>query len=118
MKVTMTNFEIEAAINLLGSLEETGVLGYAIAKNLRTLKAETIEYQDTCLAWIKEHGDHKKDGTVTYSPAEMREALRDIGNLPLEVNVFQVSLDVFTSGNLNSRQMEALMDLNMVKEEG
>ncbi len=115
-KITMTNEELSTNVNVLSAAQETGVLGLALAKNLRKLKTEGKEYLDVKDAAVKKYGEKLtlKDGrTFFFIPDDKKEECEaeyaDLMDVTCEVDIATVSEDVFCSGNLTSAQMEVLL---------
>ena len=97
----MTNAKMWEAIQTLSSVDETGKLGYACARNLR-----------------KQYGTDEGNGKYTFDQEKAKEftdAIREYAIIEHDVDIFQVSEDVFCSGSLTTKEMYAL-DW-MVKEE-
>ncbi len=116
MKVKMTNLEMEHNIEVLSSLNETGRLGYAVARNLRLLKDNATEYLETKASAIREYGtlDEEK-GVIAIDNALLNDMLKDIRFISHEFDAFQVDEETFVNGSMTSQQMELL--LWMVHEE-
>ena len=100
--------------------DEKGLLGYAIAVNLRKLGNEVAVYSQKRDELLAQHGTPHPDhpGQYNLGPAEAAafyEAMQPLDQIETEVAVMQVPAEVFYSGTLTSGQMYAL-DW-MVKEE-
>lgn len=115
----MTNEQMLDNVSALhGAKDEKGLLGYAIAVNLRRLRTEVGEYSKTRDELLEKYGTPDGAGrfNLTREAAEaFREELRPYADVETEVQVMQVPPEVFYSGNLTSAQMYALAW--MVKEE-
>ena len=93
-------------------------VGYACARNLRKLMDECKEYMEIRDRLMMEHGKSEGDGKFTFDPENGKafaEAIREYAVIEHDVDVFQVSEEVFCSGNLTTREMYALAW--MVKED-
>jgi len=114
----LTNAKILESIQVLtGAKDEKGLLGYAVAVNLRKLTDEVQEYAKKRDELIKEYGTDVGDGKYDFtaeSGAALREAMRPYAEMEIDVAVMQIAPEVFYSGNLTSAQMYALSW--MVKE--
>ena len=115
----LTNAKMFDSIPVLTQAkDEKGLLGYAIAVNLRRLSMETVEYSRKRDELLAEHGTDAGAGKYNLTAegaAAFYEALEPFAQIETEVAVLQVEPAVFYGGNLTSAQMYAL-DW-MVKEE-
>ena len=108
MKMTMTNEEMGGYIETLSKLKERGKLGYAIARNLRLLRTNATEYLTEKARGFKEYG--KQQGSIIrVAPDDYMREMGDIPSISHEVEVYQVDEETFTSGSLDSVQMESLL---------
>lgn len=115
-----TNEGMVQAIDILSTLSETGVLGYAIARNLRKLREEAKDYIAIRSAAVQKYGVQVDDGKAyeikgSENVKNFREELGDLPNVEVDVDIFQIDVNTFTSGNITSDKMGALFW--MVKEE-
>ena len=117
--MVLTNAQIYDSIPVLAQAsEEKGMLGYAVAVNLRKLRGEVMEYsrkRDELLAQYGEDAGGGKFNFTAETAAKFHAALQPYAELQINVDVMQVPVEVFCSGNLTSGQMYALGW--MVKEE-
>lgn len=117
--MVLTNAQIYDSIPVLAQAsEEKGMLGYAVAVNLRKLRGEILEYSRKRDELLAEYGESAGDGKYNFTAekaAAFRAALQPFSELQITVDVMQVSVETFCSGNLTSGQMYALSW--MVKEE-
>ncbi len=107
----LDNAKMFESVLLLSQIEETGMLGYAIAVNRRKLIAEVSEYASKRDELLAEYGTDVGEGKfqlATENAARFFEALRPYSELTADVSVMQVTPDVFCSGNLTSSQMFTL----------
>lgn len=100
--------------------DETGLLGYALAVNLRKLSGtpELLEFSQQRTKLLAEHGTDAGGGKFNLTKeaaAAFNEALQPYAQIETEVAAMQVPPETFYSGNLTSGQMYALAW--MVKEE-
>lgn len=121
--MTFANAELEQAVSVMSQLNETSPrLAYAIAKNMRKMKDEVQDYVTVKDQALNQYGTAlTKDGQPTgqyelrgENLIKYREALGDLPNETIDVDVYQVDEDTFLSGSMNSKQMESL--LWMVRE--
>ena len=117
----LTNAQMFDSIPVLTQAkDEKGLLGYAVAVNLRKLSAEVQEFSKKRDELLEAHGTQTEDapGRYTLTPegaAVFMAELQPFAELETDVQVMQVAPEVFYSGNLTSGQMYALSW--MVKEE-
>lgn len=112
MKMKMTNEQMYDRVVVLSALNEKGKLGYAIARNRRKLENEIVEYSKLRSEALTKYGS-PIEGTSTYvvsgeNRVKYNEELAQYNDIETEVDVMQVSIDEFLSGNLDSNQMYAL----------
>lgn len=104
----MTNEQMLNSLSVLSKLEEKGVLGFAIARNVKKLAEECKEYSEKRDELLQKFGVDIGNNQYQLVPdkvADFIEALRPYGELEVDVAVMTVSQDVFCSGNLTSSQM-------------
>ncbi len=116
-----TNEQMHDSIQVLSQTrEEKGLLGYALAVNLRKLSTtpELSEYARKRDELLAQHGTDKGGGKYDLGPVALAAFCADLqpfAKIETDVAVMQVAPEVFYSGNLTSAQMYALGW--MVKEE-
>lgn len=104
----LNNERMYDSLNVLSQVEEKGMLGYAIARNRQKLLAELGTYAGVRNELIQEYGEDIGNGQFNFTPESMtrfREALEPYNILTADVQLMQVSPEVFYSGNLTSSQM-------------
>lgn len=117
----LTNEQMHDSIQTLAQArDEKGLLGYALAVNLRKLSTcpELVEFSHKRDELLAQHGTDAGAGKFNLTQegaAAFYEALRPYSEIEADVAVMQVPPDVFYGGNLTSGQMYALSW--MVKEE-
>lgn len=108
----LTNAKILESIQVLTSAkDEKGLLGYAVAVNLRKLTDEVREYAKKRDELLKEYGTDMGAGKYDFtaeSGAAFQEALQPYADMEIDVAVMQIAPEVFYGGNLTSAQMYAL----------
>ena len=114
----MTNAQMHDSIPVLAQAkDEKGLLGYAIAVNLRRLATETQEYSRKRDELLAEYGTDAGGGKYNLTAegaAAFYAALEPFAQIETDVAVLQVEPAVFYGGNLTSGQMYTLSW--MVKE--
>lgn len=104
----LTNEKMLESLVTLSSLEEKGMLGYAIARNRQKLAGEVQDYSKKRDELLKEHGVDIGNGKFELPPenaARFFEALHPYSELTVDVPVMQVPPEVFYGGNLTSTTM-------------
>lgn len=110
----LTNQKMDDCYNALNNISErtTGRLGYAIARNLRKLSEELVEYQSLKDKAICKYGQ-EADGT--YSIQIGSEAfenyineMKEYMNIEHDVQIFTVTEDEVLSSDLNAKEMLAI----------
>ena len=113
----LSNSEMWDALQVLSQTKETGKLGYACARNLRKLLEESREYMETRDTLLRKYGADQGNGKYNIPPekvADFTSELNEYGKIEHEVDVMQVSEDVFCSGSFTTKEMYTLSW--MVKE--
>ena len=116
--ITLTNAQMMDSLRVLAQVEETGMLGFAIAQNRRKLSAEVEEYSAKYNELLAKYGTDKGAGQYTLRQEDLpafEAELRPFAEMTAEVALTQVSLEDFTGGKLTSSQMFVLEW--MVKED-
>jgi len=114
----MKNATMWESIQTLMGTQETGKLGYACARNLRKLMGECREYMEVRDRLMTEYGNSEGNGKFSFDEEKGKafaDAIREFAVIEHDVDVFQVSEEVFCSGNLTTKEMYALAW--MVKED-
>ena len=107
-----TNLEAWNTLQSAAEINESGKLGFAIAKNMRKLADELKEYDAKRNELIQKYGVSMGDGRFSLSPenaAKFQEEMEEYDGIEFEFIPMTVSEEVFCSGNLNSSQMFTLM---------
>lgn len=115
----MTNAQMFDSIPVLQQASgETGLLGYAIAVNLRRLATELVEYSRKRDELLQQYGTDAGGGKYNLTQeqaAAFHEALRPYSEIETDMAIMQVPPATFYGGTLTAGQMYALSW--MVKEE-
>jgi hypothetical protein len=108
----LTNAQMfDSVATLASAKDEKGLLGYAIAINLRRLTNEVREYAAKRDELLAEHGTNAGNNkyNLTHEAAKaFNDALAPYSDLTCDVQVMQVAPEVFYGGELTSAQMYAL----------
>lgn len=117
----MTNAQMYDSIPVLQQAkDETGMLGYAIAVNLRRLSTEVEEYARKRDLLLRSYGTAVEGSAGRYTltaedAAAFQRELEPYAKIETEMAVMQVTPEIFTGGSLTAGQMYALSW--MVKED-
>lgn len=107
----LTNAQMFDSVPVLAQAkDEKGLLGYAVAVNLRKLTTELAEFSAKRDELLEEHGtrDGNNYSLTGDAYAAFKEALRPYAELTTDVQAMQVPPEVFYGGNLTSAQMFTL----------
>lgn len=112
------NVDAYNAFFVMQQTKETGMLGFAIAKNMRKLANELIEYDSKRNELIKKYGTQTEGDRYQFTAEDSKrfyEEMKPFDELEIEFEPMTVTEEVFVGGNLTSDQMYPLMW--MVKED-
>lgn len=118
MTTTLKNNEAFAALLTLEQLNETGKLGYAIAKTRRKLKDELTEYITERDNIIHKYSVLNQEGESILTNDLVQQAnmeLAPFNELDCTFEPVQIDIETFVSGKLTAQDMY-ILDF-MVKEE-
>lgn len=107
----MKNVEAFQYAGIMTSLNESGKLGFAIAKNRRKLESELKEYNEARDNLIETYGTPNGDGTYSFTAegmAKFMEGIAEYDGIEFEFQPQTVDEDTFCSGSLTSQQMYML----------
>lgn len=106
------NAEAYDAFLVMQQAKETGLLGFAIAKNMRKLANELVEYDGKRTELLQKYGAPLGDGRFSFTPenaVKFGDEMSEYDNIEFEFEPMTISEDVFCSGSLTSDQMYSLM---------
>lgn len=105
--MTLTNKGAFELLQYMGNLHETGRLGFFIAKNMRLIKTELLEYIDIRNAVIGKYAVQKEDGYLI--PKEniqsFMDEMKQYDDIACTIEPVLVDPDLFMSGTLDSNDM-------------
>lgn len=111
----MSNRDMDDAVQSLTSIGEkvTGKLGYAVAKNLRKINNELIEYRDIKNRLIVEHGEKQENGNYILSVGtdkyyDYLKELDDYANIEHEVDIYKISSEEVITSSLNALEIAGI----------
>lgn len=111
----LTNKKMDECFNALNDISEktNGKLGYAIARNLRKLSEELVEYQSLKDKAIFKYGEKDNNGHTSIIVGsegydnfinEMKEYM----NIEHDVQIFTVTEEEVLKSDLNAKEMLAI----------
>lgn len=121
----LTNKKMDEYFLALSKMSEkaTGRLGYAIARNLRKLSEELVEYQALKDKAINKYGEIGENGIATIKVDPNSEAfksftedMKEYMDIEHDVQIFMVSEEEVVNSPLNAKEMLAI-DFMILKEE-
>lgn len=111
MTITLSNARMAKAIETLGSLSETGKLGYAVARNRRRLTEAATEYIKMRDELIEKYGTHKQGAEFSLTieaQNRINSEMKEYAAIEHDVDIMTVDERTFYGGGLTSGQMYAL----------
>lgn len=109
--ITMKNIEIFENIQTIQRQNETGKLGYALAKNLRKMTDAAQEYLVERDNALMKFGEDQGNGQFRIPKEKLPEFIMHMSeydDLESEFQVYHIPEDVFYSGSLNTKDMYTL----------
>ena len=106
-----TNIRAHESFAVLSNVNETGKLGFVIAKNARKIRDELIEYETKINEIVSKYGTPRDDGFFEVKPEDVQAYLaerKEYDDVECDIPVLTVDEDTFCSGNLTSQQMYVL----------
>ena len=104
----ITNAEAYQYFQALQDAKEAGMLGFAIAKNMRKLAGELVEYEQKRSELLQKHGEDIGNGKFQLTGEHVLQYLAEMkpfDELAFEFEPMTVSEEVFCGGSLTSDQM-------------
>lgn len=103
----LTNKKAFELYSYMTTLHETGKLGFYIAKNMRLIRNEIIEYIDIREAMVRKHGVPEAGGyrIPPEKIASFIESMKPYDDIECSFIPVKVDGDLFISGTLDSNDM-------------
>ena len=114
----LKNVDAYQSFIIMQESSEIGMLGFAIAKNMRKLANELIEYDNKRNELIKKYGTQTDGDKYQFTIEDSKrfyEEMKPFDELEIEFEPMTVTEETFAGGSLTSDQMYPLMW--MVKED-
>jgi hypothetical protein len=110
--MNLTNQEMDIYVRALEKIsgKVKGKLAYAVARNIRKLSTELVEFQNMSNEAITKFGYPNENGTYTIriDSDEYKKYLAEmqgVQNIENEVDLMKVSQDVLEESDLNAQEM-------------
>lgn len=110
------NIDADALLNLISKAtkENTGVVGFALAKNYRLLNQELTEYYSFKQSLFQKYGKENEGVLViekeTKEYVEYLKEISEYDNIEIDVDLMKVKEDDFKNSKLTGEEMIILMD--------
>lgn len=123
MKKTFTNIDADAILQMLRkvSTETRGVVGFAVARNMRYFEQSLTEYTNIKNELIKKNGQENDKGDWFIAPntdgyANFSREIQQYNKIEIDIEVMQVTQQELIDSGLTGDAMFVL-DSFMVKDE-
>lgn len=117
----ITNIDMSIHLNSLNSISSkvTGKLGYAVARNIRKLSNELIEFENIRQEHIRKYGKENEDGdyVIKKDTEEFNKFVADMSefaNIAHDVDIFMIDDEDLIKSSLTADEM-MMLDF-MIKE--
>ena len=111
----LSNRKMDECFNALNNISEktSGKLGYAIARNIRKLSEELVEYHSLRDKAIYKFGTQGSDGTYSIQIGSEAydsyiEEIKEYMNIEHDVQIFTVTEEEVLKSDLNAKEMLAI----------
>lgn len=118
----LTNKQMDDYITALGNISDraTGKLGYAVARNMRKISEELVEYQQLKDKAIIKYGTTDESGVSRIQVGseayeQFLGEMKEFNDIQHEVQLFYISEEELINSDLNAREMLSI-DFMIKKE--
>lgn len=108
----LTNIKMNLCLNFLKSISTnvTGKLGYAVAKNMRKIANELVEFENIKNEYICEHGKKDENGifSIEKDSDEYKaflDYIEEFANIEHEVDIFEIDEEELEKSTLTAEEM-------------
>ena len=108
----LTNAEMDINLQALQKISDkvTGMFAYAVARNMRKISEELVEYQELKNKAITKYGNLMEDGryaidVTTDAYKDYLEEMKDYSSIQHDVTIQTISKDVLLSSSLNANEI-------------
>ena len=118
----LTNLEMFNYLNALDNISDKvyGKLGYAVARNLRKITNELIEFEDMRLKIFYKYATLNKDNEYELQPntesyQKFINEINEIAMISHKVDIYKIEPDLVIESNLSAKELNDL--IFMIKDE-
>ena len=118
----LTNLEMFNYLNALNNISDKvyGKLGYAVARNLRKITNELIEFEDMRLKIFYKYATLNKDNEYELQPntepyQKFINEINEIAMISHKVDIYKIEPDLVIESNLSAKELNDL--IFMIKDE-
>lgn len=111
----LTNIQMDNYINELNGIAEktSGKLAYGIARNMRKLSDELVEYNTLKNKMIAKYGDKREDGSAfiligSEGYDKFLSEMEEVMNISHDVDIFLIPEEDVINSDLNGKEMLAI----------
>ena len=111
----LTNIEMSTHLSSLNRISNKvrGKLGYAVARNIRKISEELIEFENIRLEHIRKYGTDNGNGEciIKKDTVEYNQFLTDMiefANISHEVDIYVIEPDVIMESDLTAQEIGTL----------
>jgi hypothetical protein len=113
MKISNENMRIYFAALKAIADRAKGKAAYGVARNMRKIAEEGVEYENICNEAIRKYGTQTDDGQInitvgTKAFADYMKEIEPYRNIEHEVDIFKVKPDEFFDSDLNANEIMAI----------
>ena len=108
----LTNIEMSNHLNSLNQISSKvkGKLGYAVARNIRKISDELIEFENIRLEHIRKYGTVNENGecVIKKDTEEYHKFITDMqefANISHDVDIFMINADIVMESDLTAEEM-------------
>ena len=108
----LTNIQMDNHLQNLKSIsgKVTGKLAYAVARNMRKISEELVEYQSLKDKAIYKHGEKNEDGSATIKSgsegyAKFMEEMKEIMDISHDIDIQTITENDLCSSSLNADEI-------------
>lgn len=119
----LSNKEMDAYLSALGQISEraTGRLGYAVARNMRKISEELVEFQNLKDKTINKYGTVGDNGVASIQVgseayAQYMKTMEEYMDICHDVQLFYVTENEIINSDLNAKEMLSI-DFMVKKED-
>lgn len=108
----LTNIDMDKHLSFLNSISSkvTGKLAYAVARNIRKISSELIEYNEIRDELIIKHGEQTENGSYaigvgTEGFKKFVNDIKEYADIEHDVDIYEVDEDTICNSSLNAEEI-------------